>query len=152
MGKQRGEVTITLCDVDLHLEYKTRNLMAFTEITGKSPLEYLERFEGLSPDNATEMAKQVCDLPFVISFVVAGLAGHKEYATTKQTLLRNKICKLIDSTASRRKVPVFQVVSEIAAEILPAILGSFVVEGEVEGNVEVPPTKGAESNESIGGS
>jgi len=137
--KQSGEVAITLSDVPLSLKFKTYNLMAFTEITGKSPLEYLERFEGLSVDNAADVAKRVCDLPFVVSFIVAGLADNPSYSNEKQAALKAKICTLIDADARRRGVSPFQVIGEVAAEILPAILGSFIVPGEQNSGNEASP-------------
>jgi len=143
--KHKGEIKVQLGTIELDLEYKSTNLWALTEITGKTPFQIFQRLDGLKDDEVGGAIGVLSDFAFVVPLIMAGLADHKDFRKISQDGLRRKVCKLLDAEAERTKTPLFQLVAELGAKIVPVVINSLgIVQPETED--ESPNDKAPEAN------
>ena len=150
----RAECSLTLGKIPLKLRFKALNLMVLSEVTGKSPIEFFERFEGVRGEDVGNVAKRVCDFSFIVPLIMAGLADNPEYDSADLPNLRRKVCKLLDAEAETGG-GLLQVVADVASKLLPAATASLSVpSSETESpNAQAPASRAGEpgaSESSVG--
>lgn len=140
--KHKGETSIKLNGINYPLKYKTKNMMVLSEMTGKSPIEFFEVFEGISDSEQESVARKVCNHALVVPLLVAGLANHASFKRSSIAAAEDKICDLIDAEIDTSGKAGLEVIAEIAAIVVPAALNSFAIKDiGGKGNAE-PPTDG----------
>ena len=94
--KHKGEVTLTNGGQSLDLRYKARNIMLLTEITGKSPLEFFQKYGDKSDSDGTRQAVRVSSPAFILPLLAAGCAHHKQYRKQSVDTLIDNLESLLD--------------------------------------------------------
>lgn len=130
--KQRAECSIELMGQKLDLEFKSYNMLVLTDNTGKTPIDYLSRFEGMASGDLAAYTKTMCDFAFIVPLIVAGLAKHPEFERTDALSLKKKICKMLDAEAEKRGTSLLPVIAEVAAKVVPAAVLSLNFGNESE--------------------
>lgn len=119
--KHKGECQIKLGSLTLDLKFKTENLWALTEITGKNPFELFGKLDGLKGEGLAAQIGAMCDLALIVPVIMAGLSSHPDYRKVSTAQLREKVCKLLDAEAVASGTPLFQTVAALGAKLLPEV-------------------------------
>jgi hypothetical protein len=130
--KYKGEVTIRLGGLGLDLQYKTRNLMVLTDITGKAPLEFVQQFQSADEDNEV-LLRNIGNPSFIVPIITAGCAHLSENRKLNVDKLQEKIEDLLDKEIDDSDKSPLEVMVLLGSQVLMPFVCSIQGISEIEG-------------------
>jgi len=130
--KYKGEITIKLGNVELDLQYKTRNLMVLTDITGKAPLEFVQQFQSADENNEA-LLTNIANPNFIVPIITAGCAHLSENRKLNADKLQEKIEDLLDKEIDSSDKSPLETMVLLGSQVLMPFVCSIQGISEIEG-------------------
>lgn len=137
--KYKGEVTITIAGTELDLRFKTRNLVALTELTGKGPAEFAAAYMPEDGQGENAAAIRLANPALLLPIIAAGCAHHPEHAKQSVRGFLDNLEDLIDKEVDESGLSPVLVYTLLAGQVfMPfmfALQGISEVDGEPVGKL-----------------